>query len=317
MNEVDPERFEQLFSHIRMIYTKRKAPRNILNEFRDKVLKNVSKEAFVDQTFVPYAEAYRSVIAPSAFPYIKDPEHDVGKQIGDRLQWLNRIGNTDWIPPALLFLAQDKEQPHPWNALQFFSRLERLAAYLQICQKSVNKRIARYAMVLAALEELHARDKVMAAVELSSEEIKEMQGVLNGNIYEMPSRVKGYLLRRLDSFVSDGMVAYKDHKKTTIEHVLPQNIGNNKSWARAWPDSAQRDKWVHRIGNLVLLTKSLNSQASNYNFEEKQKAYFGKSEVSSFALTTQVLREVEWTPVVVERRQKALLQILCDKWDLR
>ena len=160
----------------------------------------MSKEDFVDQTFVPYAEAYRSVIAPSAFPYIKDPEHDVGKQIGDRLQWLNRIGNTDWIPPALLFLAQDKKQPHPWNALQFFSRLERLAAYLQICQKSVNKRIARYAMVLAALEELHARDKVMAAVELSPGEIKEMQEVLNGNIYEMPSRAKGYLLRRLDSF---------------------------------------------------------------------------------------------------------------------
>ena len=313
-DEVTPKKFEQLFSHIRMIYTKRKAPRNILDEFRDKVLKDVSMEDFIDKIFMPYAQDYRGAILSCR--YMKGQEHDVGRRVDDMLQWLNLIHNIDWIPPALLFLARDKEQPDPRSTLWFFSKLERLAAYLQTCRKSENRRIARYARVLAALEGPHFRDEVMEAVALSPSEIKEMQEALDGNIYEMPGYVKSYLLKRLDSFVSDGMVAYKDQKKITIEHVLPQNIGDNKNWARSWPNPAQRDEWLHRIGNLVLLTTKLNARASNYDFEKKQKAYFGKSDVSSFALTTQVLREAEWTPAVVERRQKVLMQLLCDKWEL-
>jgi len=38
--------------------------------------------------------------------------------------------------------------------------------------------------------------------------------------------------------------------------------------------------------------------------------------VSSYVLTTQVLKTAEWTPSVVDQRQKDLLEVLVDRWEL-
>jgi hypothetical protein len=71
------------------------------------------------------------------------------------------------------------------------------------------------------------------------------------------------------------------------------------------------------LANLVPLTQRRNSQAQNYDFERKKKAYFGgKQGVSSYALTTQVLNTATWTPTVVEQRQADLLEMLSTKWEL-
>ncbi len=76
--------------------------------------------------------------------------------------------------------------------------------------------------------------------------------------------------------------------------------------------------WVHRLANLALLTRRKNSQASNYEFDVKKKGYFSASGgVSPFALTTQILATDEWTPVVLEARQRNLLATFSDLWDLK
>jgi len=76
-------------------------------------------------------------------------------------------------------------------------------------------------------------------------------------------------------------------------------------------------EWVHRLANLVPLNQRRNSAAQNYDFERKKVAYFaGRSGVSSFALTTQVLHQSTWRPEDVKRRQQALLALLQDKWAL-
>ena len=60
-----------------------------------------------------------------------------------------------------------------------------------------------------------------------------------------------------------------------------------------------------------------NSQAQNYDFNAKKEAYFkGRRGVSSYTLTTQVLNEEEWTPDVVEKRQRDLTELLAERWDL-
>ena len=35
----------------------------------------------------------------------------------------------------------------------------------------------------------------------------------------------------------------------------------------------ERDKWVHRISNLVPLTRRINSSAQNFDFQEKKNKY--------------------------------------------
>ena len=79
----------------------------------------------------------------------------------------------------------------------------------------------------------------------------------------------------------------------------------------------QREKWVHRIANLVPLTQKRNSQAQNYDFGKKKSAYFGgRQGISSYVLTTQVLNTPEWTPETIKERQDMLLSVMAEKWEL-
>jgi hypothetical protein len=97
--------------------------------------------------------------------------------------------------------------------------------------------------------------------------------------------------------------------------VLPQTVSEGSEWARDWPDVNQRKEWVHKLGNILPLTQKSNSQAQNFDFTRKKEAYFGgKNGVSSYALTTQVLRTPKWIPEVVVQRQAALVKVLSEKW---
>ena len=131
----------------------------------------------------------------------------------------------------------------------------------------------------------------------------------------MTSNKRNYLILRLDSFVSDNAATYKT-QIFTIEHVLPQTPKEDSEWTRLWTDE-QRKQWIHKIGNLVPLARRKNSEAQNYEFEEKKVKYFtGRNGTSAYALTTQVLQFNEWTPEVVEKRQAFLLGVFKKNWEL-
>lgn len=301
--------FNDLFGHIRMIYAKIKAKRALLEEFREHVLSAVSSpESLIEMVLEPYTEAYL-IAKTQQYVSTKDSE-----DINRLLKWLNRIDNSDWLPPAILFLSQRKNDVE--YTLWFFKELERLGAYLHICAKNVNQRIERYAKVISDLQRTHSFDKPATAVKLTKAEVEEMKRVLDGNIYEMTARRRNYLILRLDSFLSDGAATY-DPSLLTIEHVLPQTVSEQSEWAVTWPDAEKRKFWLHKIANLVPLNQKRNSKAQNYDFSIKKLTYFaGKSKVSSYILTTKVLEESEWTEAVVEKRQRELLEVMIDGWNL-
>jgi len=301
--------FADLFGHIRMIYSRVKARRTLIEEFKDQVLLVVSSpEKLVFDVIEPYAEAY--LTARDAQFVATENASD----INSLLKWLNRIDNSDWFPSAILCLAENKSTPQ--YVRYFLQRLERLAAYMHICAKNVNERIERYAPVLAELQLPGSKQASIKAVELTAEEKQEMLSVLDGPVYTLTARRRNYLILRLDSFLSDAAATY-DPSLLTIEHVLPQTVTSDTEWANTWPDSAQRELWVHRIANLVPLTQKRNSQAQNYDFGKKKAAYFGgRQGISSYALTTQVLNTPEWTPETIQECQDMLLTVMSEKWEL-
>ena len=96
---------------------------------------------------------------------------------------------------------------------------------------------------------------------------------------------------------------------------MPQNPPPGSQWVRGFPDTDTHAKYVHRLGNLVLLSHRKNSRAQNYDFRTKKERYFRTRDgVSPFALTAQVLRERKWTPRIIERRQAELLGKLTNLW---
>lgn len=257
----------------------------------------------------PYADAL-TIVKDASYKTTTE-----ANEINSYFRRLNRIDNLDWIPPTILFLKNHKD--NAGDVLRFLKKLERLTAFMHVCTKTREQRIVRYANLIEGLENIPNFNQSIDSIELSGEEKKSMLDVLAGDIYiDLTNTRRNYILLALDSFVSDGAASY-DYSKLTIEHVLPQTVKTGSEWEKLFPDQEIRDKWVHKVANLVPLNRKRNSQAQNYDFEKKKSAYFkGSENVSSYALTTQVLNTPSWTEEVLEQRQKELLSVMSKNWEL-
>lgn len=303
------EAFNELFRHIRMIYQKAKAKTTELEAFREHVLtKEKDPQRLVDEVLVPFAEAFE-IVANSTYESSQD-----ASTVNDMLKWLRRIDNLDWIPPAMLFMRRNRREVQTLE--RFYLALERLAASMFIRRSGINDRIERYAKVIQAIEggaDLWAADSPLM---LSDVEKQGTLTALDGDIYNAHKPVRTYTMLRMDSFLSDRAAVY-DQNVLTVEHVLPQTVATGGEWATVWPDEDEREKWIHRVGNLVLLSRRKNTQASNLDFREKKEKYFQtRAGVSSFAITTQVLAQDEWTSQIVETRQVEMLSKFKEGWSL-
>ncbi|MCQ5365889.1 DUF262 domain-containing HNH endonuclease family protein [Anoxybacillus salavatliensis] len=295
------EQFNELFSHIRMILQKRKGAGNLKDEY-ESILENFSGKKFIDEVLVPYSDIYMK---------IKNYRTEFA---GDEeaikiLEFLNRIDNVDWIPVAMYYMFLNDEK-----ISEFLKCLERFAASHIILRKNFNWRQSKYSTILRELEQGKSPFSEDSTLNLTKEEKKEVIEALNGDVYKkLKDAAKRYVLLRLDSLLSKGQ-PYYNYSVVTIEHILPQNPPKGSEWTKNFPNIEQ---YVHKLGNLVLLTVKKNSRAKNFDFQRKKSTYFQlKDGISTFALTTQVIREKEWTPEVLERRQKLLVNLLIKEWRL-
>lgn len=300
--------FADLFLHIRMIFAQVRAKRELLKEFPEQVLNaylpDRAKE-FVDDVLVPYADAYERA---------RDANYAAAQGADKVNLWLRRLApleNNDWRPPVMWALRHHGDDPQLVAAL--LSRIERLAASMLIRRVYATPRAGRYAQLLT---ELHAGAGVDApALALDAQEKQDTRDRLAGELY-LVARVRKYVLLRLDEELAKDPGVLYGHPLITVEHVLPQSPASESRWRIDFTDD-QRRHWTHRLANLVLLNRQKNSEAQNYDFAEKKIKYFtGRHGVSTFALTSQVLGEQEWTPQLLEARQAQLLARLERAWEL-
>ncbi|HEY9635059.1 MAG TPA: DUF262 domain-containing HNH endonuclease family protein [Coleofasciculaceae cyanobacterium] len=304
--------FQELFSHIRTIRRKVKPNRNLLDELREYAIKpDNSSQYFIDNTLCRYANAFYKIQKPN----------DEANKLLDQLKYifrlLNKITHFDWLPPAIAYLGIPNLDES--SLVRFFTDLERLAAGLMILGTNANVRFKRYSQLLELIEkqQLAKLFELNSPLQLTSLEQNRIIKILNGDLYLM-NKFSRYILLRLDTELSGSGASY-NHDIITIEHVLPQSPPPGSNWEKLFPSKEEREKkYLHCLGNLVLLARSKNSQAQNFEFEYKKQVYFtGSNGISPFVLTTQVLMEQEWNPNVIENRQIKLMNVLKNTWRLQ
>lgn len=306
-DDLGREDFGNLFSHIRMIHRKAKPQGTLLKEFREHVV-YACPEAFIDGVLAPLASAYEE-ITDAAYTSQKGAE-----VVNTHLYWLNRIEFKDWMPAALVFMSFHRNDPD--RMASFFRDLERLAYSMLIGRWGINERIERCSALTKAIESGQDLWAPGSPLLLTKVEKGEVYQSLDGPLYSTHSaRALSILLLRLDSLLSGGGATY-NYNVVTVEHVLPQSPQAGSTWLDWFPDERVREQWVHRLGNLALLTRKKNSSASNYDFDRKKKSYFAKGGVSPFAITTQVLTDDHWQLETVEKWQTERLAILEKHWAL-
>lgn len=310
------DKFNMLFSHIRMLFKKAKAKDSMLKEVSDDILNlyEGNYTGFIENILVKYASIYSNIICMS----IKVNGDDFSKSINSYLLWLSRIDNSDWVPVVMQLIMKFESDGEYLNWL--IKKMETLTSYLYLTGKDVNVRIERFVKILNEIDNIHEESNIknpLKTIELSRNEINEFINILQSNVYnELNSKRRNYLILRLDSFMADKAAQYES-KVLTIEHVLPQSPKEESEWNKLW-EKEEQEKWLNKLANLVPLTRRHNSAAQNYDFKEKKLKYFKdpKLGVSTYAMTTQVLTYDKWTPEVVKDLQDKYINILKEKWML-
>lgn len=303
------DKFVELFGHIRMIYERDK-PRSALEDGFSPAVPLFRGEAdgFLSNLLEPVADAYALLSDPSQIGV------QFSAQAAKAVRSLQRIDNKDWMPPALLRLWK-RTIADKAAVAAFLIGLERLAYFLFVTRADINSRMARFAAVMDEFEPRANTSSVSIGLALSAQEQADFISALDGPLYRI-TRVCRPVLQRLDEALSSGGASYYDDL-ISIEHVLPQTIDDDSTWAELFPDVAVRGRWTHRLANLVLLTRRINTRASNWDFARKKNEYFvSKDGTSPFPLTQGVLQAGQWTAAHLETRQAQLLAKLQTVWSL-
>ena len=186
---------------------------------------------------------------------------------------------------ALIYIMDSEFEASEWRAcLISFAKRFGAARFYEFCLKiekvylaqwvqgvRKDERFAVYAEILGFIASSKKADDVFAAIKYDPESIKV---ATTRKDFYMAGFSK-YLLLRLE-LVTTEHDALHEYSAKSIEHVLPQNPEPTSDWATQH-DLAMIGDYVNTIGNLVLLSKSKNSSASNLDFAQKKEKYLEDS----------------------------------------
>lgn len=104
-----------------------------------------------------------------------------------------------------------------------------------------------------------------------------------------------------------------ERKNYPIEHILP------RAWKDTWPVSSaeaedERQERVHRLGNLTLLTNSLNSKVSNGPWKSKRAALLQHNTITMTGRVVGVTEDHDWDEEMIDDRTGELVDVLLSVW---
>lgn len=140
---------------------------------------------------------------------------------------------------------------------------------------------------------------------------------LDDDMYE-PSPTRTNFIRsvllRIDQEMQDESVCKTYHGRITIEHVLPQR-SLNEYWQKRFTPQ-QHSSWLHKFGNLTLMSGIKNSEAQNSSFDKKKEVYGKSNKKVSFDITKDICEYSDWDIKSLQDRHNRLVEMAKKIWQL-
>lgn len=103
---------------------------------------------------------------------------------------------------------------------------------------------------------------------------------------------------------------YKDNDP--LWDIIPSNEGlKDASYLEAFELAQERDGLKQSIGNLTVLTGSLNSSLSNSSYEDKRESLFSNS---TLILSKDIYKNSSWDVKEIRAREEEMYCAFCDLW---
>ena len=245
---------------------------------------------------------------------IKNPEDFQDISIRKVLSSLNRL-TDEWVPAVLAFLNRMNEDA-TLNNIKSFQKFITMfeKCYMQSWfQQQVKSK--REAVIYSALVSINSGESLESIIDSLKKHYNNPAFIesLSKDIYEPYSGKVNFIkavLLRIDQEIQDDTVYKQYGERISIEHILSQRI-SDQYWHKRFTES-EHNYWIHKLGNLTLLSGIKNSQASNSSFEEKKNIY--NNPRKSLDITREVCDYAEWNPESIQTRHKNLIEKAISIW---
>lgn len=211
----------------------------------------------------------------------------------------------DWVPAALLWLAQSPSQR---STIEFFKSLDALGLGLLVLGATTNTITERMRKVIERIIAGDCLEKSDSELFLTRSERLKIREKLSNPIGSK-SRFVRPLLLRLNAEMLDKTIPTYFPRNVTLEHILPQKPGPRSQWRAKFPEQKKRIELSQMLGNFAILSSKVNPKASNFDFHRKREIMFGSSDSNVFPLTAQLVRYSDWTPDDIMKRQAELTDL--------
>ena len=178
-----------------------------------------------------------------------------------------------------------------------------------ICGKTANSAETYFSDIARSIyeETLDSSDAICAEIKkgiVSDEEFYELFKIWSGT--KSSKDTIRYILRKIHKYLDPINEINIDNTEVHIEHIMPED---NSIWDI---DEEIHDNYLWRLGNLCLLSGTINQSISNKKFKDKCSEYF-KSNIEP---NKKLASYSEWNEESIEGRQKELADYALKIWPL-
>ena len=249
------------------------------------------------------AEYYHDACMPDSCDVYDD------KDITDRLLAIHTLQATSFIPILLSLELRkgnftDKDKAKILRAIEVY-----IFRNATIAGKTANSTEVFFSKIAHDIyeEKLIKTNKIIA--EIKSEMISDKDFYNSFCTFSKKTQPYiRYILLSIHGFLDSNHEINRNSQQVNIEHIMPKRISK-----KAWPDinPAIHDKYLWRLGNLILLDDGINKKISNKSFKDKKIEY----QKSLIKPNSELVKYDEWTPKQIEDRQKELADIALKIWN--
>lgn len=263
--EMGRDEFDRFLSLVRTLYVKDKAREGLLKEFDDRIYGTEPPLLTLGTATLAAVrnckDAYDEAILLDGLPT------DLGNAYRNRVNVMRRgLPGTDWIPPVLAWYRKFKAK----RLLDLIGHTDNKFSADWIVQLTPTQRIGNLNGILKTIEAAATPDEALQDGVFDFDR-SSLAALLDGTIYG--KRFAKYVLLRLEYLLASHDAPLNLPDEISIEHVLPQTPAETSRWVRAFTEE-QRETWLHRLGNLMLVSKRKNISLGNLDFSEKRVRYF-------------------------------------------
>lgn len=298
-NDIGEKDFESILYAMRMILIKEKPQEDLLAEFENKIFKKgllQRGEKFVDEVKI-YCDLYRQIFTDKDYIPKTDATHLKYRAMIHIMD--TEFEASEWRA-CLIFFAKK----YSGNSFyEFILLIEKV--YLTQWVKGVRKdeRFGVYSKILKSIDNHAKAEDVLKEIPYDEKAI--VSAGKAQNVYG--ARYAKYFLLRLEVLASENDM-YKEINAKSIEHIFPQKPDATSEWAKD-KDFKEHAAVVNSLGNLVLLSKSKNSSASNHDFKIKKEKYL-KDRVSDYPRSIKITSEDSWSIEKIKAEKDLLADAL-------